>query len=73
MIGRSPLFEGQFDLGDLLVMRRGLALVANDNEQVGSRVKYEIHHVQKIDDGGDVYDVDNVRILSPRYHIEAHK
>lgn len=73
LIGRSALFEGQFELGDLLIMRRGLAPLAEPDEQVGGRIKYEIHHIKKIADGGDVYDVDNMRIISPKFHVEAHQ
>ncbi|WAB97165.1 S-type pyocin domain-containing protein [Pseudomonas putida] len=72
LIGRSPLFEGQFDLGELLIMRRGLAPPVRKNERVGQRWKFEIHHIKRIVDGGAVYDVENMTILSPKFHIEAH-
>ncbi|QHG66819.2 S-type pyocin domain-containing protein [Pseudomonas putida] len=73
LIGRSPIFEKQFQLGDLLIMRRGLALLADPDERVGGRIKYEIHHVKRIADGGGVYDVDNMRIMSPKFHAEIHE
>lgn len=72
LIGRSPLFESQFDLAELLIMRRGLAAPARKNERVGRRVKFEIHHIRRISEGGAVYDVDNMIIMSPRFHVEAH-
>ena len=73
LIGRSPLFENQFGLGDLLIMRRGLAPLADPDERIGAKIKYEIHHVKRIADGGGVYDVDNLRIVSPKSHVEIHK
>ncbi|WP_414156407.1 S-type pyocin domain-containing protein [Pseudomonas sp. BNK-30] len=73
LIGRSPLFENQFGLGDLLIMRRGLAPLADPDERIGAKIKYEIHHVKRIVDGGGVYDVDNLRIVSPKSHVEIHK
>jgi hypothetical protein len=73
LIGRSPLFEKQFTLADLLAMRRGLAPVAQKSEQVGSRRKFEIHHMTSIHNGGAVYDVENMLILAPKFHIEAHQ
>ncbi|WP_313201370.1 S-type pyocin domain-containing protein [Pseudomonas sp.] len=72
LIGRSPAFEAQFELGELLTMRRGLALVVDPDERVGGRIKYEIHHIERIADGGGVYDVDNMRIVSPKFHVEIH-
>ncbi|MBJ9976128.1 S-type pyocin domain-containing protein [Pseudomonas sp. S75] len=63
----------QFDRADLHMMRRGLAPLALPGERVGGRIKYEIHHKVRIADGGDVYDVSNMIILSPKFHIEAHR
>ena len=73
LVGRSPLFEGQFSQAELLEMRRGLAPHARFKETVGARKKYEIHHLKRIADGGEVYDVDNMVILAPKFHIQAHQ
>jgi len=35
-------------------------------------MKYELHHVEQIGLGGDVYDLDNIRIVTPKRHIEIH-
>lgn len=72
-IGRSPLFENEFEPAELLSMRRGLAPLAELDERVGKKIKYEIHHVKRIADGGDVYDIDNLRIVSPKFHQSLHK
>lgn len=72
-IGRSPLFESEFMPAELLSMRRGLAPLAELDERVGKKIKYEIHHVKRIADGGDVYDIDNLRIVSPKFHQSLHK
>ncbi|MFK0086663.1 hypothetical protein ACIQUS_05140 [Pseudomonas sp. NPDC090755] len=73
LVANSEQFAGQFDHADLIMMRRGLAPLALPNERVGRRVKYEIHHKQRIAEGGGVYDLDNMIILSPKFHIEARK
>ena len=73
LIGRSKLFEGQFEAGDRALMLRGLAPYADDREHVGGRTKYELHHVESISEGGGVYDSDNIIILSPFFHVEIHK
>ncbi|POP75848.1 HNH endonuclease [Pseudomonas syringae] len=42
-------------------------------DRVGKRVKYEIHHKQWISEGGAVYDLDNLVIMTPKDHIQAHR
>ncbi|HGA3340060.1 TPA: HNH endonuclease signature motif containing protein [Enterobacter roggenkampii] len=39
----------------------------------GKRLKYELHHKKSIQDGGEVYDIDNLRVLTPKRHVEIHK
>ncbi|CAM8362271.1 TPA: type VI secretion system tube protein TssD [Citrobacter freundii] len=34
--------------------------------------KFQIHHVVAIGQGGEVYDIDNLRIVTPRLHDEIH-
>jgi hypothetical protein len=53
-------------------MRDGWSPTTRPSEQVGGRKKYEIHHVKPISEGGSVYDLDNLRILTPKQHIEIH-
>jgi hypothetical protein len=42
-------------------------------DQVGNRVKFEIHHQHWIKNGGAVYDMDNIVVLAPKQHIDTHK
>ncbi|WP_272235588.1 S-type pyocin domain-containing protein [Pseudomonas syringae] len=42
-------------------------------DRVGKRVKYEIHHKHWISEGGAVYDLDNLVIMTPKDHIHAHR
>lgn len=72
-ISRSPTIAEQFGLGSIMSMRRGFSPIAPESEQVGGRIKYEIHHKIRIADGGAVYDIDNMIILSPKLHILMHK
>ncbi len=51
----------------------GPAPFTKESEQVGGRSRYEIHHVIPIHAGGAVYDMDNLRILTPKQHISIHK
>ena len=40
--------------------------------RVGKRIKFETHHIEPIDQGGGVYDVDNMGVTTPRQHINIH-
>lgn len=73
LIAKDPVLSRQFERFDLTFMERGLSPLAPKSEAVGSRRKYEIHHKQRIVDGGAVYDVDNLVVLSPAKHILIHK
>jgi hypothetical protein len=65
------LFE-QFDRIDKASIKHGLSPKPHQTEHVGQRRKYEIHHVTPIENGGAVYDIDNLRILTPKQHIQTH-
>lgn len=54
-------------------MRTGRAPRVRKADRVGGRLSYELHHVEKVSEGGGVYDVDNLRINTPRNHIDLHR
>ncbi|MFJ2480135.1 HNH endonuclease signature motif containing protein [Pseudomonas sp. NPDC087598] len=41
--------------------------------QVGGRKKFEIHHQHEVANGGAVYDMENLLIMTAKRHIEKHK
>jgi hypothetical protein len=51
---------------------KGLSAKAPSAGHVGKRTKYELHHVIPISDDGEVYNLDNIRLLEPKQHIEIH-
>ncbi|QCY14670.1 HNH endonuclease [Pseudomonas sp. MPC6] len=51
----------------------GLAPAAPKIEHAGKRVAFGLHHIELIKDGGAVYDVDNLRAVTPRRHIDLHR
>ncbi|MCT5134037.1 S-type pyocin domain-containing protein [Pseudomonas aeruginosa] len=53
-------------------MRDGLSPFTPKAEQAGGRDKYEIHHVVQISQGGAVYDIDNLRVMTPKMYIQVH-
>ncbi|HGJ5890678.1 MAG TPA: HNH endonuclease signature motif containing protein, partial [Arsenophonus apicola] len=72
-VAKDPELSGQFKSGNLGNMRNGKAPSPRESEQVGAKVKYEIHHINYIKNGGEVYNVDNLSIVTPRRHIDIHK
>ncbi|MBC3272895.1 S-type pyocin domain-containing protein [Pseudomonas sp. SWRI81] len=72
-VAADELLRRQFGKVDLQQMANGAAPYADPLETVGGREKFEIHHNHRIADGGEVYDLENLRILTPKAHIELHK
>lgn len=72
-VANDPELAKSFDAIDLAEIKRGYAPFAPPAERRGSRVKYEIHHLQTIKNGGEVYDMDNFSIMTPSTHIETHR
>ena len=46
--------------------------VAFGGGKVGGRTKFEIHHIKPIGEGGEVYNVDNMGVATPKRHIKIH-
>jgi len=78
---RSALWEAvsesaaadQFIKQNVSRMRTGRAPRAREADSVGGRMSYELHHLNKVSEGGGVYDVDNLRVNTPRNHIDLHR
>ncbi len=71
-VAKDPELAKQFNPGNKWAMGNGYAPYPIPSEQVGGREKFELHHVKLISEDGPVYDVDNLRILTPKRHIEIH-
>ncbi|WNJ97206.1 HNH endonuclease signature motif containing protein [Vibrio ruber] len=72
-VSRDEVLSSQFNEGNQELIRNGFTPFPRFREQVGGREKYEIHHVEEIQHGGKVYDVDNIRVTTPKNHIDIHK
>lgn len=69
----DPELFSQFNQNAQDRLMSGNAPAVRDREAVGTRGVFEIHHVERIADGGAVYDVDNLRVNTPKNHISQHK
>ncbi|PTT33399.1 S-type pyocin domain-containing protein [Pseudomonas sp. HMWF021] len=62
-----------FNAASLSEMKKGKAPIVRESDFVGARVKYELHHKLGLAEGGDLYNADNISIVTPKAHIEIHK
>ncbi|CAI0933793.1 Colicin-D [Serratia rubidaea] len=72
-VGKDHELNKQFKSGNLGNIQAGKAPATRDKEQVGGRVKYELHHMKPIKNNGEVYNVDNISVTTPKRHIEIHR
>jgi hypothetical protein len=63
----------QFNATNLRFMRKGAAPFPIANDQYGGRMKFELHHQLEIAQGGAVYDMENIVVMTPRRHVLVHK
>ncbi len=67
----ETLFD-QFSQLNKTDVRDGLAPSARPADQLGKRKKFEIHHIKPISEGGAVYDLNNLTVLTPKQHMKLH-
>ena len=73
-IGNSK-YAKQFNVSNQRALNNGNAPFAPKDYKTGSnqnQIRYNIHHIHPVEDGGDVYNLDNLIILSPKTHKEVH-
>jgi hypothetical protein len=63
--------KGEFNISDLARMSKGRAPIALREQSIGKRISYELHHKTPIHTGGATYDLSNIIITTPRYHLEV--
>ncbi|EJL6762744.1 S-type pyocin domain-containing protein [Vibrio cholerae] len=72
-IAENEELMSQFKGASKAHIRKGNAPFAPKDEHYGKIRKFEIHHVNEIQHGGAVYDIDNLRVVTPRNHKKIHK
>jgi len=68
-----PELSGQFSERDKVRFKKGGSKRVHEREAVGGRQSYELHHIVSISEGGGVYDIDNLRVNTPKNHIDLHR
>lgn len=72
-VAGDPELAAQFDRSALASMKDGQSPFVKESEQVGKRVKIELHHRKYISEGGGVYEVDNIVAMTLKRHIGMHR
>ncbi|HGN0026303.1 TPA: colicin-like bacteriocin tRNase domain-containing protein [Proteus mirabilis] len=72
-VSKDPELSKNFIQSNRIRMRNGLAPRARYKDSVGGRRSFELHHDKPISQGGEVYDIDNIRVATPKRHIDIHK
>ena len=71
-VSRVPELADQFIDDNLKNLQKGSSPGVRHDEKYGKRYRYEMHHLIRIVDGGGVYDVENLRVNTPRNHVRLH-
>jgi hypothetical protein len=72
-VAADPELGGQFIPANIKRIVKDLAPTVRVGDQRGRRISFELHHVERVADGGAVYDMDNLRVTTPKNHMNIHK
>ncbi|MFJ4258567.1 S-type pyocin domain-containing protein [Pseudomonas monteilii] len=72
-IAADEVFRKHLTRVDIQSMENGTAPYSRKEDRVGKRIKLEIHHKHEIAEGGAVYDLDNLVLMTPKVHINEHR
>jgi hypothetical protein len=71
-VANIPELAREFSPQNRGLMALGNAPKAISSEHLGNSITYHLHHVEQVKDGGNLYNAENIRIVSPRRHDEIH-
>ncbi|WP_414860565.1 S-type pyocin domain-containing protein [Pseudomonas mucidolens] len=72
-VGSDAVLRSQFKPTNQDWLSKGNSPFAPKAERSGENARYEIHHIENIQHGGAVYDIENLRVTTPKRHVEIHK
>ncbi|MDF3936724.1 S-type pyocin domain-containing protein [Pseudomonas citronellolis] len=72
-VALSSSLTEQFIENNVDRMREGKAPKARYRDRAGKRGSFELHHKNKVAQGGGIYDIDNLTIVTPKHHIDIHR
>ncbi|EIM5936046.1 TPA: colicin-E9 [Escherichia coli] len=72
-VSKDPELSKNLNPSNKSSVSKGYSPFTPKNQQVGGRKVYELHHDKPISQGGEVYDMDNIRVSTPKRHIDIHR
>lgn len=69
-VADDPNLANQFIPQNISKMKQGLAPNVRKAQEIGGQRSYILHHKTPINAGGGVYDMDNLYIVTPKFHKE---
>lgn len=71
-VGNDAELAKQFNKQNQVHLKKGKSPFTAEKDRAGKRERFELHHIKPVGKGGAVYDIDNIRVLTPKHHIEIH-
>lgn len=68
-VAEDPELLRQFDRRNISRIQNGLSPMAPPDQQVGQRGRWEIDHVEPLWADGELYESENLQIMTPQSHI----
>ena len=72
-VASDPDLSQQFKRQNLSAITNGKAPYVSVSERAGATVKFELHHKVYVSQGGAVYDIENITVVTPKRHKEINK
>lgn len=72
LVSEDIKLMSQFKRANQSHLKKGYAPFAPQGEHYGKIGRYHMHHLDELQNNGDVYNIDNVRIVTPKNHFRIH-
>ncbi|MCY9829503.1 S-type pyocin domain-containing protein, partial [Vibrio chagasii] len=72
-VSKDTILSIQFNSQNQVRIGLGYAPKTRSKDKVGKRKSFELHHLDEIQNGGKVYDLNNLKVTTPKNHIAIHK
>ncbi|OCA55369.1 Colicin-E7 [Photorhabdus namnaonensis] len=70
-VAKDPHLSQEFSKSNITRMLDSKAPISHNTQWNGKNRSYVLHHRTPIQHGGGVYDMDNILIVTPKYHLDV--